>query len=70
MPADTTSAMPLGTASPSPLRVHWSRHQAIVNFRGDPSDSGLMQALSARDAEAARQTMQLHFRSGLEAAAG
>jgi len=30
----------------------------------------LMQALSARDAEAARQKMQLHFRSGLEAAAG
>jgi DNA-binding GntR family transcriptional regulator len=29
-----------------------------------------MQALSARDAEAARQTMQAHFRSGLEAAAG
>ena len=47
MPADTTSAMPLGTASPSPLRVHWSRHQAIVNFRGDPSDSGLVEALSA-----------------------
>ena len=51
-----------------------NRHHSLFK-QGRLEDSlaehrALMQALSARDAEAARQTMQLHFRSGLEAAAG
>ena len=51
-----------------------NRHHSLFK-QGRLEDSlaehrALMQALSARDAEAARQTMQAHFRSGLEAAAG
>ena len=51
-----------------------NRHHSLFK-QGRLEDSlaehrALMQALSARDAEAARQTMQVHFRSGLEAAAG
>ena len=50
-----------------------NRHHSLFK-QGRLEDSlaehrALMQALSARDAEAARQTMQAHFRSGLEAAA-
>jgi DNA-binding GntR family transcriptional regulator len=51
-----------------------NRHHSLFK-QGRLEDSlaehrALMQALTARDAEAARQTMQAHFRSGLEAAAG
>jgi len=51
-----------------------NRHHSLFK-QGRLEDSlaehrALMQALSARDAEVARQTMQAHFRSGLEAAAG
>jgi DNA-binding GntR family transcriptional regulator len=51
-----------------------NRHHSLLK-QGRLEDSlaehrALMQALSGRDAEAARQTMQAHFRSGLEAAAG
>jgi len=51
-----------------------NRHHSLFK-QGRLEDSlsehrALMQALAARDAEAARQTMQAHFRSGLEAAAG
>jgi DNA-binding GntR family transcriptional regulator len=51
-----------------------NRHHSLFK-QGRLEDSlaehrALMQALSARDAETARQTMQAHFRSGLEAAAG
>jgi DNA-binding GntR family transcriptional regulator len=51
-----------------------NRHHSLLK-QGRLEDSlaehrTLMQALSAHDAEAARQTMQAHFRSGLEAAAG
>ena len=51
-----------------------NRHHSLFK-QGRLEDSlaehrALMQALSKRDAEGARQTMQAHFRSGLEAAAG
>jgi DNA-binding GntR family transcriptional regulator len=51
-----------------------NRHHSLFK-QGRLEDSlaehrALMQALSKRDGEAARQTMQAHFRSGLEAAAG
>jgi DNA-binding GntR family transcriptional regulator len=51
-----------------------NRHHSLFK-QGRLEDSlaehrALMQALSGRDAEAARQTMQAHFSSGLEAAAG
>ena len=51
-----------------------NRHHSLFK-QGRLEDSlaehrALIQALSKRDAEAARQTMQAHFRSGLEAAAG
>jgi hypothetical protein len=51
-----------------------NRHHSLFK-QGRLEDSlaehrALMQALSRRDAEGARQTMQAHFRSGLEAAAG
>jgi DNA-binding GntR family transcriptional regulator len=51
-----------------------NRHHSLFK-QGRLEDSlaehrALMQALSAHDAEGARQTMQAHFRSGLEAAAG
>lgn len=47
MPADTTAVMSTAKTDRSPVRVHWSREQAIINLRGDPADQGLMQALSA-----------------------
>lgn len=47
MPADTSSVMNTDNSARSPLRVHWGRQQAIINFRGDPADAGLLQALSA-----------------------
>ena len=51
-----------------------NRHHSLFK-QGRLEDSlaehrALMQALSKRDAEGARQTMQAHFSSGLEAAAG
>jgi sarcosine oxidase subunit gamma len=46
MPADTSSTLAAPAAALSALRVRWSRQQAIVNFRGDPSDASLAQALS------------------------
>jgi DNA-binding GntR family transcriptional regulator len=51
-----------------------NRHHSLLK-QGRLEDSlaehqALMQALEQQDAEAARQTMQAHFRSGLEAAAG
>jgi DNA-binding FadR family transcriptional regulator len=51
-----------------------NRHHSLFK-QGRLEDSlaehrALMQALSKRDGEAARQTMQAHFHSGLEAAAG
>lgn len=51
-----------------------SRHHSLFK-QGRLADSlaehrALMQALAAGDGEAARLTMQAHFRSGLEAAAG
>jgi DNA-binding GntR family transcriptional regulator len=51
-----------------------NRHHSLFK-QGRLEDSlaehrALMQALAAGHAEAARQTMQAHFRSGLEAAAG
>ena len=51
-----------------------NRHHSLFK-QGRLEDSlaehrDLMKALAARDAEKARQTMQAHFRSGLEAAAG
>lgn len=46
MPADTSSTLAAPAAALSALRVRWSRQQAIVNFRGDPADAGLSQALS------------------------
>lgn len=46
MPADTTFAMNTAQTPRSPLRTHWRRRHATVNFRGDPSDPGLLEALS------------------------
>jgi DNA-binding GntR family transcriptional regulator len=51
-----------------------NRHHSLFK-QGRLEDSlgehrALMQAVDQRDAEQARRTMQAHFRSGLEAAAG
>ena len=51
-----------------------NRHHSLFK-QGRLEDSlaehrALMRALASNDAEQARQTMQAHFRSGLEAAAG
>lgn len=46
MPVDTLMHTAIADLAAAPLRVRWSRQQAIVNFRGDPSDAALLQALS------------------------
>ena len=46
MPADTLMPIAIADLAPAPLRVRWSRQQAILNFRGDPADAALLQALS------------------------
>lgn len=47
MPADTLMPTVTADLAPAPLRVRWSGQQAIVNFRGDPADAALLQALSS-----------------------
>jgi len=46
MLADTPFVMNTSALQRSPLRMQWRPQQAIVNFRGDPSDTGLLEALS------------------------